>query len=146
MRFIRGHVGQLRKRELLTPDLWAEEDRGFTTSCWIWRGRPHSRTGYCRVKYQGRFQLPHRALYEQEVGPIPDGYDIDHLCSQRACVNPAHLEAVTRAENIRRSRTAKLTAADVALIRASSLSERKLALVYGVARQTIGGIRRGEIW
>jgi hypothetical protein len=44
----------------------------------------------------------HRAVYERYVGPIPPGLEIDHLCRVRNCVNPAHLEAVTRGENVRR--------------------------------------------
>jgi len=45
----------------------------------------------------------HRAVYQLLVGPIPLGLQIDHLCRNRVCVNPAHLEAVTQRENIRRS-------------------------------------------
>lgn len=48
-------------------------------------------------------EMAHRWSYENFVGPIPDGYDIDHLCRVRECVNPDHLEPVTRAENIRRA-------------------------------------------
>lgn len=47
--------------------------------------------------------MAHRWSWEYHVGPIPEGYDIDHLCRNRACVNPAHLEPVTRMENIRRA-------------------------------------------
>ena len=47
----------------------------------------------------------HRAAYELFVGPIPSGYEIDHLCRVRDCVNPDHLEAVTRRENLLRGDT-----------------------------------------
>lgn len=46
----------------------------------------------------------HRWAYEHWVGPIPEGLEIDHLCRVKLCVNPAHLEPVTRAENMRRAR------------------------------------------
>lgn len=54
-------------------------------------------------------ELAHRWAYEQVAGPIPEGLDIDHLCRNRACVNPEHLEPVTRAENIRRAAAIKTT-------------------------------------
>lgn len=74
---------------------WAQV--GLTEGCWLWRGTVSSR-GYGRV---GR-RYVHRLVYEWEHGPIPEGLTIDHLCGVKVCVNPAHLEAVTAAENHRR--------------------------------------------
>ncbi|GAA3948055.1 hypothetical protein GCM10022383_27280 [Microbacterium soli] len=71
--------------------------------CWEWSGTISS-TGYGQVKIDGRHVAVHRLSYELHVGPIPDGLVIDHLCSNRKCANPAHLEAVTQAENVRRAR------------------------------------------
>lgn len=73
--------------------------------CWIWRAARNAQ-GY-GVCWNGRStQLAHRWVYEQIVGPIPDGLELDHLCRVRACVNPDHLEPVTHAENVRRSPSA----------------------------------------
>jgi len=69
--------------------------------CWEWVG--HSdRDGYGRWHVGGKYYLAHRFSYEQNVGPIPDGLTIDHLCRNRRCVKPSHLEPVTQRENVMR--------------------------------------------
>lgn len=70
-----------------------------TTGCWLWTGAT-SRYGF--VGGQGRNVLAHRAVYELLVGPIPDGLELDHLCRNKLCVSPWHLEPVTHRENLRR--------------------------------------------
>lgn len=79
---------------------WSKVEK--TDSCWLWTGSLHS-LGYARAWVDGTRVYAHRYAYEETVGPIPDGLDLDHLCRVRHCVNPDHLEPVTRAENLRRS-------------------------------------------
>ena len=72
------------------------------TLCWIWTGAKQSR-GYGCVLWEGRVQLAHRVLYELTNGPFPPGLQPDHLCRNKDCVNPDHIEPVTPAENMARS-------------------------------------------
>lgn len=72
-----------------------------TDSCWAWTGAMLS-NGYGSAWFDKRTQLAHRIAYSLCVAPIAPGAQIDHLCRNRACVNPAHLEPVTQRENIRR--------------------------------------------
>ncbi|MDN5929664.1 MAG: HNH endonuclease [Pseudonocardia sp.] len=83
----------------VTQQAWMQGrvDPARIPGCWIWLGPSHK--GYAAY---GRNKLAHRRSYEDSVGPIPAGLEIDHLCRQTMCVNPAHLEPVTRLENIRR--------------------------------------------
>lgn len=77
---------------------WREEDRGFATPCWIWQ-RCKQANGYGRVSYRGKSTYAHRVAWQEANGPIPTGKVIDHMCSQRDCVNPDHLRLATRQEN-----------------------------------------------
>lgn len=70
--------------------------------CWLWNGSRDA-GGYPTATIAARRGFAHRLVYELLVGVIPAGLELDHLCRVRHCVNPDHLEPVTKAENIRRS-------------------------------------------
>ncbi|AGT12518.1 HNH endonuclease [Mycobacterium phage Tripl3t] len=67
--------------------------------CWTWTGWKND-SGYGRLRHEGRSYRAHRVSYEMHKGPIPDKHDIDHMCFNRLCVNPAHLRACTRKQNL----------------------------------------------
>lgn len=79
--------------------------------CWEWSGSVIKSTGYGQVWADGTNHLAHRVVYELLIGPIPEGLQLDHLCRNRRCVNPEHLEPVTGKENIRRGHAARKAAA-----------------------------------
>jgi hypothetical protein len=122
---------------------------GHETPCWVWQ-RATSSNGYGRLARrecgERWWEQAHRYFYEQHVGPIPDGLQLDHLCRNRRCVNPGHLEAVTQAENCRRGANAKLTADHVAEIRSSDEPAPVLAARYGVHASAIQSVRSGWTW
>lgn len=72
------------------------------SGCWIWLGAVNC-WGYGQLNMRGRgTSLVHRILYEQKYGPIPAGLECDHLCRVRCCVNPDHIEPVTKRVNMER--------------------------------------------
>lgn len=118
-------------------------------SCWIW-DRGVNNGGYGTLSVDGRKGvMAHRYYYERVKDKIPAGFVLDHLCRNRRCVNPEHLEPVPHVENCRRGSTAILTPDQVREIRDAPRyygSRRDLADQYGVGVDTITEIRRGRRW
>lgn len=78
--------------------VWPEPMSG----CWLWEGSAVPR-GYGTMTVAQTPRRVHVFVYEALVGPVPEGLELDHLCNTPACCNPAHLEPVTHAENVRRA-------------------------------------------
>lgn len=108
-------------RTPLEARLWAKIDRRGPDDCWPWLASK-SKNGYGNIGkggWHGGLVKAHRAVYELVIGPIPDGYVVDHTCHKkdscsagvdcphRGCCNPAHLEAVTPAVNTERGNSGK---------------------------------------
>lgn len=83
---------------------WIKVDLSVADGCWPWTGTIIPGKGYGSFKVNGQAVRVHRFAYELLVGPIPAGLQIDHLCRNRACVNPAHMEPVTNRENVLRGK------------------------------------------
>jgi len=78
---------------------WTKVDK--TGRCWIWKNYI-THGGYGQLKWGDKLNYAHRVAYEISFGKIPYKMVIDHLCRNRACVNPNHMELVTRGENVMR--------------------------------------------
>jgi len=131
--------------------------------CWEWMA--DRRKGYGRFRIgsrrdgNSRLVQAHRLAYETLVGPIRRGLESDHLCRNRPCVRPSHIEPVTHAINGQRSPlvgrsmgeangSAKLTAEQVREIRRlrGTVNQRAIAARFGVGKTIVGAIQRGENW
>lgn len=73
--------------------------------CWEWQGNRNN-VGYGLFKLNRRYVVAHRFAYEAMISEIPDGLEIDHLCRNRACVNPYHMDPVTHRVNMQRGKLA----------------------------------------
>jgi hypothetical protein len=84
---------------------WSRVDKsGGPDACWPWLGAVNAK-GYGRRHLRGRLTLAHRAAHLFSKGEIPEGFTVDHLCRNRRCQNPLHLEAVPHRVNLLRGNT-----------------------------------------
>lgn len=90
------------RRSLTDEEFFADRYDVSDSGCWEWTSHRNG-DGYGVFARRRKTQYAHRVAYAMFVGPIPKGLTIDHLCRNRGCVNPAHLEPVTAKENVLRS-------------------------------------------
>lgn len=134
--------------------------------CVLWgaskrtRGLPYGMIGVEVAPGVWKIRATHRVSWELYCGPIPKGMNVLHRCDNASCVNPDHLFLGTQKENVldmnkkgrgpsragERNGKAKLTAEQVASIRADQRSQTKIAADYGVAHTLIGKIKHRKLW
>ena len=90
----------------------------------------------------------HIIYYEAKYGKAPEGMELDHLCRNRACVNPDHLQPVWPAENVHRGKRAKLNWEAVDFIRShhSAMSQLELGLLFGVTKSAVWSVVHFRTW
>jgi len=136
---------------------WAKVDRRGPEDCWEWRSPATSTFGYGRIKAGDRLWSAHRVSYVLAHGQVPPGLWVLHSCDNPLCVNPSHLYAGTRSQNMKdaflRGRVTipntKLTASDVREIRAqlrAGLTNRAIATRFGIDPSYVSKIRTGKTW
>lgn len=154
-----GELQHILARQSRLVRFWERVDKRGPDDCWPWMGFRTS-TGYGRTSLLHRTYQAHRVSWALAFGPVPDGLHVLHRCDNPPCVNPAHLFVGTHEDNMRdrekkgrcvhprgeQHGCAKLTAANVIEIRASSESQTALAARFGVTQAAINYVILRRSW
>lgn len=135
-----GRIGRPPKEQLYEVD---------ANDCWIWL-LGCTPDGYPVIS-RGKSRRAHAWMWEQIHGAVPDGFELHHTCERRRCVNPDHLELLTRAEHAKRHprggrQRRKLTDALVAAMRADTLSIHDAAAQAGCTYLAAWQAKTGRTW
>lgn len=136
-----GRIGRPRKERLYEPDL--------ATGCWEWLLGRHPQ-GYGLLSRGGKTRRATRVMWEVVNGPVPLGLELHHRCENTGCVNPDHLELLTRPEHAHRhsgrDRRGKLTARVVLAMRAGEMTAREAMVECDVGYQAAWEAKVGRSW
>ena len=124
---------------------------GEPGQCWNWLGSINPRTGYGKKQWLGETWLAHRWVWTMLFGIIPKKMTINHLCGNRKCVNPHHLEVVSQADNCRHGKGTKLTIDQAIEIKQAGRKKvrgdgPRLAKKFSVSKSLIHDIWNGRAW
>ena len=119
-----------------------------STGCWIWQGHLTKGYGMIDIGNTGK-KYVHILMFVLKYGNIPPGLELDHVCRNRSCVNPDHVEIVTRAVNIQRGKLAKMNPDSVRELRKlydKGLRDKKLGEIFQISSKEAGQIGRRQRW
>jgi hypothetical protein len=118
-------------------------------NCWLWQGFI-TPTGYGYISFNYKQYPTHRFVYELLINKVDIKLQLDHLCRVRHCINPTHLEEVTRTTNVRRGLVAKLNIEDVRQIhtlhKTGNYTLKQLGNMFKVTHAMISHILTGARW
>ena len=128
-------TSKIRKR------FWQKVEK--TDSCWVWRAGV-DRNGYGKFQVEGRNMFAHRVSFILSGRNISNGLVIDHICRNQRCVNPDHMEVVTRQENVRRGNSVKVDRSKIEVIKekykTGLFTQTELGNIFGISQNEISMI------